>query len=440
MDYASARCWSGVGGEVRVADLGEQVRSETASLHKRLESLPYFQALHAGALPKVAIVSFLRGLAVVHALLERTLAGVSDPSLARLASHARPKVPLLNADLELVASSGVPSITAAIEHALACAAQTLVQAESPHHLAGVLYVLEGSQRGGLVLRSAYARCLGVSPERLSYFGCYGKDTAAHWQTFVGLLNALPCDAAQVRQVTDAAVLCFEQLASLCAALFPYADTDLRHHVVAVNAEAGDHAMPQDPMEVALALRAGHDAWNQFPYLGLRFGERGLRFTRSDSCWLVALTQMPAETATRSLVWLRSVLASRGIPTVILESHLRAIQAALAAEFPERTEQPARLAPFLAHLQAERETTLTGDEGRARLVCDFDARLGACPGLVIPSAAVLLASAWLDERSGIRGGLAATSDWLTDPLRFSPEWIALVAEYMSRLDAFGFAAC
>ncbi len=107
-------------------DLGEQVRSETASLHKRLESLPYFQALHAGALPKVAIVSFLRGLAVVHALLERTLAGASDPALARLASHTRPKVPLLNADLELVASSGVPSITAAIEHALACAAQTLV--------------------------------------------------------------------------------------------------------------------------------------------------------------------------------------------------------------------------------------------------------------------------------------------------------------------------
>lgn len=53
-------------------------------------------------------------------------------------------------------------------------------------------------------------------------------------------------------------------------------------------------------------------------------ERGKRFTVSDSCWLVALTEKSVKSATKSLNWLRTVLASRGITTVILEDHLAAI--------------------------------------------------------------------------------------------------------------------
>jgi len=84
-------------------------------------------------------------------------------------------------------------------------------------------------------------------------------------------------------------------------------------------------MPQNPLEIDLALRAAKVAWEKYPYLEYRYGERGRRFTDSDSCWLVTLTRAPRQVAvTKALEWLRTVLASRGIPTVILEFHLDAI--------------------------------------------------------------------------------------------------------------------
>jgi len=77
-------------------------------------------------------------------------------------------------------------------------------------------------------------------------------------------------------------------------------------------------MPQSPLEIDLALRAAKTAWEKYPYLEHRYGERGRRFTNSDSCWLFTLTRARREVAvTRALEWLRTVLASRGIPTVIL---------------------------------------------------------------------------------------------------------------------------
>ncbi len=68
-----------------------------------------------------------------------------------------------------------------------------------------------------------------------------------------------------------------------------------HHIAEINVEAGNHAMPQDLREIELALRAGKVAWDKYPYLEHRYGERGRRFTDSDSCWLVTLARAPKET-------------------------------------------------------------------------------------------------------------------------------------------------
>ena len=86
------------------------------------------------------------------------------------------------------------------------------------------------------------------------------------------------------------------------------------------------------------MRAAKVAWEKYPYLEYRYGERGRRFTDSDSCWLVTLTRAPRQVAvTKALEWLRTVLASRGIPTVILEFHLDAILRAVRVEFPEQRD-------------------------------------------------------------------------------------------------------
>jgi hypothetical protein len=207
----------------------------------------------------------------------------------------------------------------------------------------------------------------------------------------------------------------------------------KFHIATINFEAGDHAMPQNPIEIALALRAAEVAWDQYPYLEHRFGERGRRFTDSDSCWLVTLAHTPTEiTVTKSLEWLRTVLASRGIPTVILEFHLQAIQKAISEEAAERPARQTQFGHFLSDRQAERRK-LFGDEGPSRLIDVFDQRFCACTGFKVELAAELIISAWVDEHSGIVGSISALRNWLTDVERFSKEWIANVHELLVELD-------
>jgi len=332
----------------------------------------------------------------------------------------------------------VPSVTVAIQSALEYAAEILVDANDPLSLVGALYVLEGSQNGGIVLKRAYARCLDLDESQLSYFGCYGRDTAAHWRTFRDLLNSLALEDESSKKVVRSAIQCFERLKTICAALYPYPNTGLKHHVTAINFEAGNHAMPQDPLEIALALRAGKTAWEKHPYLEHRFGDRGKRFTHSDSCWLVALTAIPIESVTKNLKWLRTVLASRGIPTAILEAQLRVISQALAVDFPGRVEMQTRFDPFLASLDAERGSF--DAERISRLVEEFDWRLRACSGLKVESAAALIASAWADERTGITGAFMAVRDWFTDSERFSNDWIEVVNQLGTTLDHVGTSPC
>ena len=368
-------------------------------------------------------------MAIIHAVLERELSQVTIPQFARLGGHAIPKVPLLVADLDALHAEDVPSITGAVHAALDCAAEVLSNAHNPLSLLGVLYVLEGSQNGAIVLKQAYARCLNLHEEQLTYFGCYGEGTDAHWQVFEEFLNSLELDEEGITLVAASAIGCFDWIEKICTALYPYSEQCLQTHVTAINFEAGDHAIPQSPAEIALALRVGKSAWEQYPYLDKRYGERGKRFTYSDSCWLVALTRMPVETATKNLEWLRTVLASRGIPTVILERHLRLIQEALAVEFRDQVEMQTRFDQFLSGLEAERQPI---GSGVAHLVEQFDLRFRVCGGLKVASAAELIASAWIDEHSGIPGALASVSDWFADSERFSVEWIANVNEFVTQL--------
>jgi hypothetical protein len=209
--------------------------------------------------------------------------------------------------------------------------------------------------------------------------------------------------------------------------------DGKHHIAEINLEAGDHAMPQDPLEIDLALRAAEVAWKKYPYLELRYGDRGKRFTDSDSCWLFTLTRARKEVAvTRALEWLRTVLTSRGLPTVILEFHLQAIKQEIGAEFTEQPDMQTRFDQFLSDREAERRR-LFGDAGRSALTDAFDQRLRACTGFKVDGAAELIASAWVDEQSGIAGSIPALRDWLTNVERFSTDWIANVREFLIELD-------
>lgn len=413
--------------------LSERLEVDTTSAHERLERLPFFDALRAERLPTPSIVSFLQAFAIIHAALEQGCADSVSPALETLFACYLPKVPLLERDLERLQAAQRPSLPAALRLALDYAGELVTDSDDALCLIGPLYVLERSQRGGLVLKRCYARSLSIPERQLSSIGCYGVETQRHWESFTAQLNAITFAPGQIEVIVRSAIHCFEQIASICAVAYPYAEADLRHHVAAVNFEAGDHAIPQSPREIELALRAGKATWKRYPYLGLRFGDRGKRFIGSDSCWLVTLARAPTETATRSLEWLRTVLASRGIPTLILEHHVRTVARALATKFPNERELSTRFNDFLARLESERGT-MRGLDALPGLITESDTRLRACGEPGVDSAAQIIASAWLDERCGIASAFESVAHFFADPARFSDEWIAHIQEFVRRLES------
>ena len=408
------------------------LKTKTALLHEQWERLPFFEALQTHKLPKVSIVSFLKCLAIIHAVLERRLSRISQHQVSRLHDSILPRLPLLTADLEVLDAASLPDVSPAIRSALDYADEILGETDLLN-LIGPLYVLGDSQSGAIILKHEYARCLNVPDEQFSYLGCYGSAAAARWETFLGVLSALSFDDGERDRIAASAVRCFECLEGICATVYPYSSQDLKYHAAAVNFEAGDHAIPQNPVEIDLALRAAKAAWEKFPYLEQRYGARGKRFTNSDSCWLVTLTRtLSQDVATKALDWLRTVLTTRGIPTVVLEAHLRTIQQAITLEFPEQIKMRAQFDLFLSNREAERRLHF-GAEGPSPLIDVFNRRFRACSGLKVESAADLIVSAWMDERSGVAGSLSALHDWFTDVGRFSRDWIADVNELLAELD-------
>ena len=113
-----------------------------------------------------------------------------------------------------------------------------------------------------------------------------------WEAFARRLDTFSLNGGQPALVVASAVRCYECISKICAALYPHSGEDLKHHVAEINFEAGDHAIPQNPLEIDLGLRAAKAAWEEYPYLKHRYGERGRRFTYSDGCWLVVLTRAP----------------------------------------------------------------------------------------------------------------------------------------------------
>jgi heme oxygenase len=403
-------------------DLPEALKLATSPAHERLESTQFIKALHGGELSKVPVVNFMRALSIIHAVLERSVGMVLDPVLIPFLKDIEPKLPFLMNDLRKSSVASTMTIGPAIQQALGFGSDILKNSDDPCFLLGVLYVLEGSQNGGTILKKIYAHCLELPLEDLTYFGCYGPRTASVWKSFVEKLNSLSLKKEDLNKVVNAAVLSFEWLEKIISALYPFSEESLAFHISTINPEAGDHSIPQDPRKIEVALRAGQKAWKKFAYLEQRFGERGKRFTSSDSCWLLSLCDSPPEIIKKRLSWLRTILSSRGIPSIILECHIMELRNELMATSGE-TSEASSYNPFLTSLRVEREKLIDQKEEQD-LIANYNSLFHLSTGFKVPSPADLLASCWIDEKSGIKGSLGATLSWFTDIKRFSADWIRL----------------
>lgn len=383
--------------------LTAHLRAATRDAHEALEHAPFFRALTEGSAPKQSVVAYLRGLSVIHAVLERAqergAPGLRGLGLARL--------PALLDDLQACGAAQFPDIDTAVDAALDHADAILAGSDRAPVLAGHLYVLEGSMLGGQLQTSLFSAALGMPERKLGYFDAGTEGVPARWKRVKQSLDAIA--ASEAGEVEAGARAAFAGIARLADACFPFKPGSLRRRVTALNPEAGRHAMPQDDREVALALRAAEAAWRRHPYLEARYGARGRRFTLSDSCWLVSLREAREAESLHSIRWLAGVLAARGLPTLILERHLSAIDECFG---------DARFAAATAELRARRSAALPAS-GFAAVCARWQDKLAE------QGAAELLVCALADEAAGHAGAWESVRSWFSDPARFSNDWLAAV---------------
>jgi hypothetical protein len=180
----------------------------------------------------------------------------------------------------------------------------------------------------------------------------------------------------------------------------------------LNPEAGYVSMPEDPREVDAALRAGRVTYRIFPYYSWRYGDRGERFTRSDSAWLARLGRFESTQIRNQVAWLASVLSNRGMPSYLLEVHLRVLSRSLRRADPDRADHHGKLAAAADELRDDRRSRFPEADFLA-LPDDFAGRLDLGPPRLVRGAGLLVVAAVADERGGIPRAVESLMEWLGD---------------------------
>lgn len=198
----------------------------------------------------------------------------------------------------------------------------------------------------------------------------------------------------------------------------------------INPSAGSYPVTSDPREVAASVAAGERSWSEFPYYEARYGDRGRLFGHSDSAWLSLVAEAPQSQVNAEVLWLGSVLSSRGMPQYLLERHLEFLHQELCAAVPEKCDVYERLRAAAEMLRGLR-TSQIGQEYCHRLAAEFKERVGAEWHERFPYMGALLVSAAADERLGIGRAVPVLEEWVTDPQRFPPEWIEAARETLRK---------
>jgi len=404
----------------------DSLRAATQPQHEQLDTLPYARALLDGTLPMARYAGFLHAVHTVHEALEQIVERTGDSALPQLFGQSAQRRGLLARDLAYLRVDQRAVDTAQLRALLLAQQVRLDARRDPRRLLGCAYVLEGSQLGGLLQARALASRAELSAGGRAYLEGAGKATQTTFQDFLERLERHLRDPEALAQAIVGARTMFAGFAAILDALAPDGPAGAHRWLVSeLNRDAGTHPIPGDLREVLAALRAGEHSYLQFAYYEARYGERGQRFTRSDSAWLATLARDDDHASTlRHVCWLGRTLSARGMPRLLLEQHLDVLHSALVEHVPERAPSYVVLSRAAEQLRAERETALPEERAQA-LQADFVGALAGAPerGVAPREAATLLVAAVADERAGVGGAVPALTAWLCDPIFFSAAWRA-----------------
>ena len=408
------------------------LKKETSEHHSELESLPYFKALIDHKLPLECYVNQLQALAVIHGVLENEITISADKRVLSVWNDGLKKLPLLQEDLKFFEPRVESNNPSSIEAALAMTEKIrLRRLENPIALLGYLYVFEGSTLGNKMHRPDISQTFHLAEMNgCRYYSSYGDEVSPHWKQFSEKMSAVLVNPALHNPIIEAAHEAFAGLAVLYKTLYPLGKTEKSRHVARINPEAGNHPIPEDEREIRAALNASTRNWAEFPYYEQRYGERGRRFSDSDTCWLVTLTRLDRESMQRQIEWIGRVLATRGMPQIMLEQTLNYLHDELTNAIPDNTETYEKLLTS-AEILSKARTQLISKKAFESLSNEFDEFVGADLAKQLKNTGRLLVASVADEKNGLKGAVSALQEWIGDEARFPDKWISGVKHIISK---------
>ncbi len=411
--------------------LHQKLKIQTENLHSLAYKVPYINSLLKNELDLICYTEHIRCFAIIHGALEHQLQNIANPFVSSIIEGYLPKFPLLMEDLQSLNADEQRNIIPAIGGALKIADNILLYSiENPYKLLGYLYVLEGSINGSSILKKHVQKSLNFQDDNCTkYFSAKDENYSVFWNLFIERINKIEDESIQ-EDIINAAYEIFWEILKIYESLFPYDESKLGNHITKYNPEAGNYPIPTEPKEISAALKAGIVCWDEFPYYEFRYEERGRRFAVSDAVWLVTLCDLTINNAIAQVNWLANFLAIRGMPVYTMEFQLLALYQQLSQTLPEN-EKKYRTFLKISEFMKENRCKLIKEEEFENSNKIFEDYLNSpTPELQFSKLSrnmgKLILGSILDDMNGIDESKNNLKKWLTDPLRFSVNWISAVS--------------
>ena len=413
--------------------LHQLLKRQTMGLHEKAHQIPYIANILKNTVPIESYVGHLRAFAIIYGTLEHQLSTLNQPEIKDFLEGYTPKLPLILADLEYFNANNVKDVIPAVNNALHLADKILIYSvKSPYKLLGFLYTLDGSLNGGSVFRKHISDVFDLQNNScINYFSFFNEQFKNFWGKFTEKLNTKIVDNQAKEDVLSAASEIFNVIISIYESLYPIDEKHLGNHITALNPEAGNYPIPTNPLEIQAAITAGLKCWNEFSFYEKRYGERGKRFSISDSVWLVTLSELSIELATNQVKWLARYLANRGMPVITMEYQLKYLYQELVKLIPDNEQKYKTLFLVSEQLKNQRieRVPLTVFDKINSLFYDFCVQLNVSDE-PMKNTGKLIASSVADSKNGVEESLQDFKTWITSPELFSSNWIQAVEKTYS----------
>lgn len=406
----------------------------------KIQNMDYFSKFSSHNLPLISYVGHLRALTIIYGTLEYQIQNAENAEIKNLFVDYIPKLPLLLEDLEFFREKEIKDIMPSISFALHIADNIILNSVvNFYKLIAYFYVIE------YLLYEKYMSNEDVSQtfnlkgsDGIKYLSSTEGKYSDFWKNFTEKLDSLTDDFKIREDIISAAIEIYKDLMNIFNYLFAFDEKMLENHITSYNPEAGNFSIPTNPLEINAAISSGVNIWYEYPYYEKRYGERGRRFTVSDSVWLVTLSELPEEFAINQVNWLAKFLAKRGMPTCTMELQMQEMYQNLSILIPEDESKYLIFKKCAMEIKIMRNKFINDSDFEKcnsifeKYFLEFNISEQICVEMK-RNVGKLIASAIVDEKNGIQEAQNSLFNWILNKDIFPENWIHAVDKSIKEIE-------